>query len=122
MLSRLLVVKLLSYFSYVSIFKVAHNVLRVAAVGDFEALHCQPAQKFDSSTQLQFCTSPPIVATRCWVLAFCLYRFFYRHLVLVLVVRWFGGSFAKFGFSLGLCSFANVPPNPFVILMLLLFR
>ena len=41
------------------------DVLRVAAVGDFGALHCQPAQKFDSSTQLQFCTSPPIAATRC---------------------------------------------------------
>jgi hypothetical protein len=38
--------------------------LRVAAVGDFGALHCQTAQKFDKSTQLQFCTSPPIVAKR----------------------------------------------------------
>ncbi|MCZ2357688.1 MAG: hypothetical protein LC115_13525 [Bacteroidia bacterium] len=47
------------------------NVLRVAAVGDFGALHCHPAQKFDSSTQLQFCTSPPIEATRCYLLAFC---------------------------------------------------
>lgn len=46
--------------------KVAANVLRVAAVGDFGALHCQPAQKFDRSTQLQFCTSPPIEATRCY--------------------------------------------------------
>ena len=45
--------------------RVADNVLRVAAVGDFGALHCQPAQKFDRSTQLQFCTSPPIEATRC---------------------------------------------------------
>jgi len=33
------------------------------------------------------------------------------------VVIWFlswcflGGSFAKFGFSVGLCGFANVPPN-----------
>ena len=40
------------------------NGLRVAAVGDFGALHCQPAQKFDRSTQLQFCTSPPIEAKR----------------------------------------------------------
>ncbi|HNC73194.1 MAG TPA: hypothetical protein PK035_12530 [Chitinophagales bacterium] len=44
---------------------IAGNGLRVAAVGDFEALHCHPALKFDSSTQLQFCSSPPIVATRC---------------------------------------------------------
>ena len=26
-------------------------------------------------------------------------------------VRWLGGSFAKLGFSEGLCGFANVPPN-----------
>lgn len=44
---------------------MTHNVLRVAAVGDFGALHCHPAQMFDSSTQLEFCTSPPIAATRC---------------------------------------------------------
>jgi len=25
-------------------------------------------------------------------------------------VRWLGGSFAKLGFSVGLCGFANVPP------------
>ena len=49
---------------------MAGNVLRVAAVGDFGALHFQPVQKFDRSTQLQFCTSPPIEATRCYQLAF----------------------------------------------------
>ena len=27
------------------------------------------------------------------------------------VVRWLGGSFAKLGFNVGLCGFANVPPN-----------
>jgi hypothetical protein len=26
-------------------------------------------------------------------------------------VRWLGGSFAKLGFSVGLCGFANVPPK-----------
>lgn len=41
------------------------NGLRVAAVGDFGALHCQPAQKFDRSTQLQFCAKLPIEATHC---------------------------------------------------------
>ncbi len=40
-----------------------YNGLRVAAIGELRALHCQPAQKFDSSTQFQFCTSPPIEAT-----------------------------------------------------------
>jgi len=42
------------------------NVSRVAAVGDFGVLHCHPVQKFDRSIQLQFCTSPPIEATRCY--------------------------------------------------------
>ena len=37
---------------------------RVAAVGGFGAFQYQPAQKFDSSTQLQLCTSPPIEAIR----------------------------------------------------------
>jgi len=27
------------------------------------------------------------------------------------LVRWLGGSFAKLGFSVGLCGFANVPPK-----------
>jgi len=30
-------------------------------------------------------------------------------------VRWLGGSFSKLGFSVGLCGFANVPPNALVI-------
>lgn len=48
--------------------------------GDFGALHCQPAQKFDSNTQLKFCTSPPIEATRCYQLAIYLvvvYNFYF---------------------------------------------
>ncbi len=44
---------------------IAANGLRVAPVDDFGALRFQLVQKFDSSTQLQFCTSPPIEATRC---------------------------------------------------------
>jgi len=35
--------------------------------------------------------------------------------VLVFVVRWLGGSFAKLGFSVGLCGFANVPPNALLL-------
>jgi hypothetical protein len=31
--------------------------------------------------------------------------------VLVFVVRWLGGSFAKLGLCVDLCCFANVPPN-----------
>jgi hypothetical protein len=31
-------------------------------------------------------------------------------------LRWLGGSFAKLGFSVGLCGFANVPPKAWAIL------
>jgi len=31
-------------------------------------------------------------------------------------VRWLGGSFAKLGFSVGLCGFANVPPKALAII------
>ena len=86
----------MSWFSY--------NVLRVAAVGDFGALHCHPAQKFDSSTQLQFCTSPPIEATRCYHQCFLVCRGLSVYLLLLLfslsfVVR--RGIF-KISFCLGL--------------------
>jgi len=30
-------------------------------------------------------------------------------------VRWLGSSFAKLCFSLGLCCFANVPPNALAV-------
>ena len=40
--------------SVVSSATLAHNGLRVAAVGEFGALNCQHGQKFDRSTQLQF--------------------------------------------------------------------
>jgi len=36
--------------------------------------------------------------------------------VSALAVRWLGGSFAKLGFSVGLCGFANVPPIALAIL------
>lgn len=48
---------------------VAHNGLRVVSVGDFGALHCQLAQKFDRSTQFQLRTSTPIEATHCYAFA-----------------------------------------------------
>jgi len=31
------------------------------------------------------------------------------------LVRWLGGSFAKLCFSVGLCGFANVPPNALLL-------
>lgn len=39
------------------------------------------------------------------------FYFVYQSFSVVFVVRWLGGSFAKLGFSVGLCGFANVPPN-----------
>jgi hypothetical protein len=44
------------------------------------------------------------------VLAFCL-SLLYCPLFVAFLVRWLGGSFAKLGFRVGLCGFANVPPN-----------
>ncbi|MCK6641958.1 MAG: hypothetical protein L6Q81_17920, partial [Bacteroidia bacterium] len=51
---------------------IGANGLRVAAVGDFGALHCQPALNLNRSTKLQVYTSPPIEATRCYLLPFSL--------------------------------------------------
>jgi len=45
--------------------KVAHNVLPLAAGGDLEALNCQPAPKFDRSTNHQLTTLPPLAASGC---------------------------------------------------------
>jgi len=42
-----------------------HNVLPLAAVGDFGALHCQPSTNFDRSTALDLTTSAPIAANGC---------------------------------------------------------
>jgi hypothetical protein len=44
---------------------IAHNVLPLAAVGDFEAFHCQPSTNVDRSTALDLTTSAPIAANGC---------------------------------------------------------
>jgi hypothetical protein len=44
------------------------------------------------------------------VLPFSFICLYVSNLVSVFVVRWLGGSFAKLGFSVGWCGFANVPP------------
>src|SRR5690606_7750453 len=80
-------------------FTLATNVLRVAAVGDFGALHCQPAQKFNRSTQLQFCMSPPIEATRCYHQCFLVCRGLSVYLLLLyslsFLLRWLCKLFDK---------------------------
>jgi len=43
-----------------------YNGLPLAAAGDLEAQNCQPAQKFDRSTNLQLTTSAPVAANRCY--------------------------------------------------------
>jgi len=53
--------------------------------------------------------------TACCVLPFFHFILSISHLVPVLVVRWLGGSFAIFGFSIGLCEIANVPPKALAI-------
>jgi hypothetical protein len=58
------VIKLLFQFSSLC-GKIATNVLPLAAVGDFGALHCQPSTNFDRSTVLDLTTSAPIAANGC---------------------------------------------------------
>ena len=41
------------------------NGLRVATVGDFGALHCQPAQKFVRSTKLDLATEHSLLGRSC---------------------------------------------------------
>ena len=43
--------------------RVAYNVLPLAAVGDFEAFHCQPSTNFDISTALDLTKSAPLWQT-----------------------------------------------------------
>jgi len=54
--------------------------------------------------------SAQIGYTPCCVLPFCFIGLSISFIVLVFVVRWLGGSFAIFGFSVGSCENANVPP------------
>jgi hypothetical protein len=55
---------------------LAANVLQLPEGGDFGALHCQPAQKFDRSTKLDLTTEPPLLGRCCYVLP--LLSFFYK--------------------------------------------
>ena len=57
--------KVIEHYTYSKLRVGANGGLRLCEEADFGALHCQPAQKYDRSTQLHFCTSPPIEATRC---------------------------------------------------------
>ncbi len=74
------------------------DAFRVAKAPNFACGQGNAAFRL-SSTLLNVSTSPffPVVFVLC-------------HFVSVMV-RWLGGSFAKLGFSVGLCGFANVPPN-----------
>jgi len=47
------------------LFRLAYNVLALAAVGDFGALHCQPSTNVDRSIELDLTTSAPIAANGC---------------------------------------------------------
>jgi len=44
---------------------MTHNGLPLAAVGDFEVLHCQPSTNVGRSTALDLTTSAPIAANGC---------------------------------------------------------
>ncbi|MEO0075766.1 MAG: hypothetical protein ABIK31_06635 [candidate division WOR-3 bacterium] len=45
--------------------RTRYNVLPLAAVGDFGALHSQPSTNVDGSTALDLTTSAPIAANGC---------------------------------------------------------
>jgi hypothetical protein len=53
-----------SYFTFY--FIVSSNGLRLAAVGDFEKLNCQPSTNVDRSNALQLTTPDPIAANCCY--------------------------------------------------------
>ena len=61
--------------------KLTANVLPLAAVGDFGALHCQPSTNIDRSTALDLTTSAPIAANGCYRALFfsspLVYQFFF---------------------------------------------
>jgi fatty acid desaturase len=52
--------------------QVATNVLPLAAVGDFGALHCQPSTNVDKSTALDLTSLAPIAANGCYRVFFSL--------------------------------------------------
>ena len=54
----------------VLVFKLAHNVLQLQEVGDFEALNCLPPQNLIRSTKLYLTTEPPISCRCCYGLVF----------------------------------------------------
>jgi hypothetical protein len=54
-------------------------------------------------------TEPAITPNRCYQLPFFSVVLLSVHFTAVLVL-WLGGSFAKLGFGVGMCGFANVPP------------
>jgi len=103
-----------------SFFKLTANVFGLCVRAGFGAQNCQPALKLNRSTKLQICTSPRLTPNPCYrfVLLFC--RVVVCSCCSVLV-RWLGGSFAKLGFSVGLCGFANVPPKALAILLKCIF-
>ncbi len=60
---------------------------------------------------MQLTTSPAIAAKRLLCAALLLLSSVCQSFSVGFVVHWLGGSFAKLGFSQGLCGFANVPPK-----------
>jgi len=75
-----------------------HNILPLCEGEDFQRKSSLDAQNLNLALHCHGSTKSPLLQNGCWVLAFCLYRFFFSHLVLVFVVHWLGGSFAKLRF------------------------
>jgi hypothetical protein len=89
--------------------------LGLAFVRDFRAQNCQYTTKVDARQNVQLTTSPAIEPNACYAIALLFLSSVLLSFRVGFVVLWLGGSFSKLGFSVGLCGFANVPPNALVI-------
>ena len=58
---------------------VSSNVLPLAAVGDFGALHCQPSTNVDRSNALDLTTSAPIAANGCACCTTQIYKYLHKN-------------------------------------------
>jgi len=80
--------------------------LAVWLVADFEALAYQVTTTFNTSCTARIPTAPAINYTACYRLVFIVFCHFPFNLLhrFCLPFVGFGGSFAIFGFSVGLCE------------------
>ncbi|MBK8442861.1 MAG: hypothetical protein IPL35_05345 [Sphingobacteriales bacterium] len=90
---------------------VAANGFGLAEVGEIEVQMFKRRTALEPTTKLSYeALNPPLRQTAVSSCPSCLSCLFVV-ISCLFFVRWLGGSFAKLGFSVGWCAFANVPPN-----------